>query len=287
MAKSGKITEYLKTKDHVAALLHNFDVNSSQLKVEHSNWLKTVAKPYLAMSSATSWVVGLASTTGTFSWNQMLAQARATSARKVMTGLSPLCRVSDAEVAAGEAAARILGVADGVEDGRWRAVYVAIGLKAKVKIVPPPPPPPKPVMVNRRSYVRYILSFESGADEMGDRNDRRAAKIANSSSEFIRSCMEVSPSEEIEVSVDQNWTVTRIFIGVTENTSGSGIFKSTVKQLEVEFVWGPVTTERWIQRNGFKPDPLGDEEMNAWLAKPWSTYQHGFSKNTAANLLCR
>ncbi len=122
----GQIREIVKTKWQLTALLHDFDVGSSALKAEYIVWLGGNLASYLSNDMVVL-AIGLASRTGPDKLNFSLSEARAYNVVGFLSRLNGWRRQAITKLAAGEEAARLIGVRDDTEDGRrtmaWRVSF--------------------------------------------------------------------------------------------------------------------------------------------------------------------
>jgi hypothetical protein len=111
----------------LTVLLYNFDVDSPQLKPQHTQWLDAHIKSFLA-SGYYPQIVGLASRSGADAHNWSLSKARADNVEQYLQRFNPTNTVhwKAVTVAVGEEAARLLGIRDGIEDEHWRGVWLNI-----------------------------------------------------------------------------------------------------------------------------------------------------------------
>jgi len=290
------------------ALLYAFDVGSPVLKPQHSDWLIKNMPPYLTpvfKPQHSDWVnknripyltpylgifiIGLASRTGSDGFNMDLSWSRV---RNVEGALQDLARaqgdswwraaarsVGDLRVALGEEAARIAGIADGVEDERYRGVLIGVG-KA-------PPPAIKDYfadLVKRRTHVRLLLSQKTSQTIPMDPQDRRAENIANLSDKYGRRFgLLPDPIEKQDFqTIREDWTVLKVTIK-RSTRDGLVIFE----YLDVDYEWGPARDaclqRKFVEkvRDEFRrldpklkdeERPMSVEEMNEWLNHPFRAW---------------
>ena len=117
---------YVATDTNLTVLLYNFDIGAARLKPAHEQYLKTNLPPYLAPDT-TATIVGLASPSGPDSFNFALSRWRAEAVQAFIQAFdTPGYFLNAGHIEVGEAAARIAGLKDGAEDGRWRGVLLAV-----------------------------------------------------------------------------------------------------------------------------------------------------------------
>ncbi|MGH2362903.1 MAG: hypothetical protein ACRDGM_20435 [bacterium] len=276
MAGSGQIREYTTYAPHLAALLYDFDIGSPILKPRHRDWLNTNVPSSLTADSSVL-IVGLASRTGSDAFNLSLSKLRALSVENLIQGLAaakarPLV---DLSVALGEEAARIAGLKDGVEDERWRGVFLNIGQQPAVlrnRYVK---------LVKRRTHVKVITEDKPGKIMPMDPQDARAERIFQASRKVTArlGMVENIVAEDSEL-INEDWTA--VTITLKRSTGGSDLYM--IEYLDVHYDWGPFTgTRTLIVKTPDKYrriDPgLGDErlpmsadQMNEWLTHPLKTY---------------
>ena len=129
MSGPGKILVLTDPQSQVSltALLYNFDVDSPQLKPQHTQCLDAHVKSFLSNGYYPQ-IVGFASRTGTDAHNWSLSKARADNVERYLQRFNPnnTAHWVALSVAVGEEAARLLGVKDGIEDEHWRGVWLNI-----------------------------------------------------------------------------------------------------------------------------------------------------------------
>jgi hypothetical protein len=133
MAKNtgpGKVSDNLDKptpRPGVAGLLFNFDVDGDAVKREHQDWLLANALPLLACQHAAGSLKGMASRSGSASYNLQLSERRVANVKKVLTGQGADPGKLNM-VWVGEEAAALAGAKDGTEEERDRAVAISIQL---------------------------------------------------------------------------------------------------------------------------------------------------------------
>ncbi|MBS0532230.1 MAG: hypothetical protein JSS22_22950 [Proteobacteria bacterium] len=186
MPGPGRIAEFTKVPTSAkVARLFNFDIAQDRLKPEHKTWLIQFAIPLLRNGGSMS-IIGLASTTGTDSFNSNLSKQRADSVIAFLRTNLPKGFAVQFELALGEEAARIAGLRDNVEDEKWRAIIVSVWDKP----VPPPPPPPQPAPACKRLVIRAsdgvgIYVFYNGP---GDHKIIQQVTKVKASPGYIKNC---------------------------------------------------------------------------------------------------
>lgn len=123
MGGPGQIDVYTSDPEQLTALLYDFDVNFAHLKPEHVFWIRWMVMPYRTRTMK-ALIVGLTSRTGSEALNLRLSKRRADNVSSQLYLLDPAHLVTETKVAHGEDAAGIAGLRDGVEDGRWRGVFL-------------------------------------------------------------------------------------------------------------------------------------------------------------------
>jgi hypothetical protein len=264
----GQIHVIAETTENLMALLYDFDVDSSALKPEHIQWLEKTVTPY-RNRDMTALIIGLASRTGSNDWNLSLSRRRAASVSSQLFVLKPTRFLTEARVAVGEEAAKIAGLQDRVEDGRWRSVF--INIHDPKRILPPPPPPPKPVKsVWRRTWAKVLVSDKPGKYVIQDKEGKRSEQIYQASRKFLQSRGILESIVDYRTGyIFETWTVTVIRLKRTDYKDGAWEFKS----FEVTFEWGPPGGERVfhdLDKNRLRP--INADEMNDWLHHPTKTF---------------
>jgi len=159
-----------------SAWLLDFSIDSCALKQEHRNWLNlSIIRPLraehdrLVASNATSsdarewiiWLIGNASRTGSFDYNQALSQRRAEAVRRylheALAGTNVVYTIETRGLS--ELRATLLGARDETEDMTHRAVYVV--MEERDPTLPPNPPVVKPP--ERAVPVSFYLYADRGA----------------------------------------------------------------------------------------------------------------------------
>jgi hypothetical protein len=263
----GKITVF--TTKPLAALLYNFDIAGAAVKPQHSNWLKTIAPVYLN-PKARVYIAGLASRTGSDSFNFSLSQARAKNVENILQEVAGVAKrpLMDLRIALGEEVARLAGMADGIEDERYRGVYLRVGEL---------PPPPTAVLRNRhvkryvprRTHVKILLEQKNGKIVPQDSIDRRADSWANVGNKLGgRLGLYDDIVKDDSKQIDEDWTVVSIEIKTTTDDNGGLV---TLKWLDVDYEWGPYTGSRGLVEKG-KVTSITADEMNEWLNHPFKAY---------------
>jgi hypothetical protein len=117
---------YVATDSDLTVLLYNFDVGAARLKPAHQQYLKTNLPQYLSLET-TATIVGLASPTGPDGFNFDLSRWRAEAVQAFIQSFdTPGYFLPVTSLHVGEEAARIAGLKDGAEDGRWRGVLLQV-----------------------------------------------------------------------------------------------------------------------------------------------------------------
>jgi hypothetical protein len=279
----GKIS--VRSTKPLVALLYEFDVASPLLKPQHRDWLEKNMIPYLTPPQAV-FIIGLASRTGPDGFNMTLSSSRAQNVEKALQDLAgangrrlPNLRI---RIALGEEAARIAGMADGVEDERYRAVLIGVGEA----------PPPTPVVltgrylvnsVKRRTHVTLLLEQKTGKIIPMDPMDRRAENIANASEKYARrfGILPDPITKEDSQIIREDWTVLKVTI--KRSTIGS---IAILEYLDVDYEWGPAAyasqrkfvekvRDEWRRLDPKLKDteePMSADEMNEWLNHPFKAW---------------
>jgi hypothetical protein len=151
----GKVNDNLDKTPRAAltGLLFNFDVEGDTVKAEHESWLVANVIPLLACDQAVGSLKGLASRSGSASYNLQLSQKRVENVKKLLAarGASP-AKLNALWV--GEEAAALAGDVDGTEDERYRAVGVSVQL----------PPRPSTPFFNREDPGEFEDGFDPDAN---------------------------------------------------------------------------------------------------------------------------
>jgi hypothetical protein len=279
----GKIQIFLATSYELQALLYNFDINSSELKPEHRSWITRTIGVHPPPSPGVqvtpqrtikmTWaLVGLASRTGSDALNWRLAKRRAEAVSTAIWLLDPGLLPDEIKFGVGEEAARLAGMKDGIEDERWRAVFVRLYDPTKVRIYTVASRPP--VSMDRPSYRKYMLKDKPGKSVPMDEHDEKAEKAFQASREAMQYLSEPPPMQEKTISVPDNWTITQVEYWKTSSTGGMWEFE----YLEVKYTWNvlPSGAQRKLLRTtpgDFKTSDMSANEATAWLEKPLITYR--------------
>jgi hypothetical protein len=283
MPGPGKITIFMYTEFEVQALLYNFDVNSSALKAEHSNWItKEIGvhpppRPGVTTGPQRThnmeWLlVGLASRTGSSGRNWNLAKSRARAVSDAIWLLDPGLLPVEIRFGVGEEAARLAGLKDGLEDERWRSVFVRLYDPTKIKIYGPVYRPPVPI--ERRTYAKFMLKDKPGKSIPMDEMDQRAEAIFQASRQATQYLLDITPSEERMSFVLDTWTVIEVEYWTTNSSGGGWEFE----YLEVKYTWGTGSRKLVCSTPGnFKTKQMSDDEMRSWVESPVKAYRTGSS----------
>ncbi len=150
MSTPGRVNEFNGIAGTKSALLSNFDVGSSSLKIEHKKWLDTVLSNLLRTRGSVT-LLGLTSSTGTEVYNLQLSGDRA---KAVIAYIEKQANKQfpvkfEGPQGLGEFPARLFGLPNGAENSYWRAVLVS----AWAQPIPPPIPTSEPPQVCRRTVV--------------------------------------------------------------------------------------------------------------------------------------
>src|SRR5262245_40796011 len=117
---------FVMTDTNLTVLLYNFDIGAARLKPAHELYLTTNLPQYLSADTTVT-IVGVASPSGPDSFNFDLSRWRAETVQAYVQAFeTPGYFLQAAHLEVGEAAARIAGLKDGTEDGRWRGVLLAL-----------------------------------------------------------------------------------------------------------------------------------------------------------------
>jgi hypothetical protein len=281
--RPGKIQIFLATSYELQALLYNFDIKSSELKPEHRNWItRTISvhpppspgvnvTPQRTINMAWA-LVGLASRTGSDALNWRLAKRRAEAVSTAIWLLNPGLLPDEIKFGVGEEAARLAGLKDGLEDERWRSVFVRLYDPTKVMIYTVASRPP--VSMDRPSFRSYMLKDKPGKMIPMDSQDKRAEAFFQASREVTQYVWEPVPMEEKTISVPDNWTITQVEYWTTSSTGG--LWES--EYLDVKYTWDllPSGAQRKLLRKtpgNLKTSDMSANEATSWLEKPLMTYR--------------
>jgi hypothetical protein len=187
MSGPGKIAIFMATAWDLQALLYNFEINSPELKPEHKKWITEKIGVHPPPSpgvdvtpqrtrTMSALICGLASRTGSDALNWHLSQNRAEKVADAIWRLDPSIFLNGLKFGLGEEAARIAGLKDGVEDEKWRSVFVRLYDPSKIRVYGPARPPP--TLVKRRSMVRFLTEAKASSP-FEPPEDKRADAIAD------------------------------------------------------------------------------------------------------------
>ncbi|PID42549.1 MAG: hypothetical protein CSB48_10070 [Proteobacteria bacterium] len=123
-------------------LLYNFDINGDRLKPEHEAFLRKEVVPVLQRGGSVS-LVGLASRSGSASYNQALSERRAKSALAFLQKAVTKKFAVRTLTGFGEDKAKQEGYRDSTEDQRFRSVVVFVSAASIPPVPPKKPPGPK------------------------------------------------------------------------------------------------------------------------------------------------
>lgn len=279
----GRIQIFRAMPFELQALLYNFDINSAVLKPEHHIWItQTIAvhpPPHPGVdvtpqrTSHMTWgLIGLASRSGSDALNWQLARRRAEAVSQAIWSLDPTVPRDEIKFGVGEEAAWLAGLKDGLEDERWRSVFVHLYDPTKIKIyrVVTRPTIPMP----RRSYVKFMLKDKPGKSIPMDPQDKRAEAIMQASREAQQYLFEPEPMDDNIIWVPDTWTVVQVEYWKTSGTGGGWEFE----HLEVKYTWNLLPrgeSRKLVCRTSgaFRTSDMSPDEMRAWLKKPLTTYR--------------
>jgi hypothetical protein len=280
MAIPGKFQILLYSESDLQVLLYNFDVNSAELKPQHRAWIgreiavHPPARPGLTMAPQRTremeWlIVGLASRSGSDTLNWNLAKRRAAVVSDAIWLLNPGLLPVETKFGVGEEAARLAGLKDGLEDERWRSVFLRLYDPSKIKIYGPIVRPP--VNVERRYYAKFLLKDEPSKSIPMDPQDRRAEKIFQASRQATQYLgLNVDPSDEKTAYVPDTWTVIKVEFWTSKNSS-KDLWK--FEYLEVLYTWGPAKGPRMLVKRSGSARTMSDDEMRDWVNSPVHAYR--------------
>jgi hypothetical protein len=265
---AGQISVHKTSSKELAALLYDFDISSAKLKALHLSWLKSNVPSALNEKSKVL-IAGLASRTGSDAFNFNLSKERAASVESVLRDIASDNKIplNDLSIALGEEAARIAGLADGVEDERFRAVFIGIGEEPPVA----KPNLPRLVqmeaakMVKRRTHVEVLLHQKFNDDERGDGAFALGTTIAGvvfDDSQLLR---------KDEKFINEHWNLTKITATEKEIKN----FAYEAKYLNLDYEWSASTAKcvlvyEWKQRNG--PEALDNKDRDYWYYHPYRAW---------------
>jgi hypothetical protein len=242
MAGPGKIQSLDVNTNTLELLFYNFDVNQSQLKPEHEEWLKYAVIPYLKRGGSVA-MGGLASRTGSAEHNKGLSQRRIDSVLSSLRRESPNFAVR-VQIALGESGAEIAGARDNSEDERWRGVLLSVWVRPS----PPPPPPipqrsaPEPVMVERRVYANFIWKFTMKGGTAGD--PRSAPLISDAITQHHFGKVGGRYVSDWKMPVPASHVPHEIMLFPGKETVNFGVAKNTTLYAEVYYRWGQRRSKR-------------------------------------------
>jgi len=283
MPGPGKISELKFGPQARGALLYNFEIGSSELKIEHVHWIQSTLKVLVDLPGAADPViVGLASRTGKESYNMRLSEARAKSVSHRLFLSGPPKMPTEVLTYVGEKAAALAGVKDGTEHERFRAVWVYVGEAAQPVYEPPPI-----VYVERRTRVVIMLKSEMTGAAV-DPEER----VFQGAMALRRVWNSKDPNSGIVSEQKMHFDSSFDLIGITVETKTQVdgipiIVQHEMTYLEVIYEWGPrdyrsrhvrFTRKNLRQsRGGFKDEttsiniPMAEE----WLKRPHYSYEYG------------
>ena len=279
MPSEGKVFELFVGSSNMVALLYNFDVDSSTLKPQHTDWLAKSLKPYFSSNKHRGTIVGLASRTGRNDHNMRLSRARAHAVEAAVLRLDPSApRIHTYVTAAlGEEMARVSGQADNTEDGRWRGVMLKIGDRKPWKpIVPGRPILPLPKF-KRRVWVKHFLT-DNVTGVPRDPADRRADKIAEASRQLLQTLSEPTPmaekKQEFAIDPSFRWKITIVSVTRQNNVTKSGSVKATIEWIEVSYTREPDKGQPCqLIIDGAAKGHLSAQDAIDWTDRPLTTYR--------------
>jgi hypothetical protein len=219
------------------ALLYNFEIDSSEVKPEHIDWISTIIPPLYKRTGIQIVMAGLASRTGSDSYNMALSRRRVEAVgNKIFLANAKRDNVSlniEMTTYFGESAAAYAGVQDGVEDDLWRAVNISVSESKLYAYLPPPVR-----FKERRSSVTIFIKEEAKGITGGEPGEKgyqlaQAFRRANGAA-----TNEVS---EKTIMVDETFDIKKITYETTKKSIGKPyLFQSSVEFLTVTYSWGPM-----------------------------------------------
>jgi hypothetical protein len=204
--------------------------------------------------------------------NWRLAKRRAEAVSTAIWLLDPGLLPDEIKFGVGEEAARLAGLKDGLEDGRWRSVFVRLYDPTKVMIYTVASRPP--VWMDRPSYRKYMLMDKPGKSIPMDEQGKKAEAISQASRQGTQYLWAPEPLDEKTISVPDNWTITQVEYWTT-NSSAEGIWE--FEYLEVKYTWNPLPSG--AQRKllcktpgGFKTSDMSAKEAMSCKRHVWHLY---------------
>jgi hypothetical protein len=250
----------------LTAHLYEYEVNSPSPKPEHRAWIQQHVPKYLRRGMR-ALIIGLASRTGTREYNIKLSSARAHIVGGEIQRLDYSSMLIDTQLVLGEEVAKLLGFKDGVEDGRWRGVFLDLYNQDRVPNYGPRLRPKK--SVQRRVAGTFGIDQKetnrvpkSGDDAKADRWARRG----NQARQVLGG--EVTPHAEKLEWIDDTWTVTEVRVKVRE------VKDPWVETtwLDVEYTWGFPGAPKVLHYMD-KKTPITADDAEDWLKKPVTSYR--------------
>jgi OmpA family len=253
----------------MSALLYNFEVGSWQLKDAHRTWIRSTLLGWTRIPDMRLVIVGLASRTGKDSSNLALSRRRAQAVSRELA-LAAHKMPEETLLYVGEKAAALVGMGDGVESDRWRAVWISLSDDRG-------PSAPAPVVFEQRrsravAFIKDSQKTLTGG-EPGEAAYERAQGVRRS---FINSGQSVI-SEDL-IAVDRSFILTRIVVETTSQVSGIPLIAQyEAEYLVVNYEWGPwdgksSRSVELVRKGALQPDgPPKDSSrtINPVVAEEW------------------
>jgi hypothetical protein len=266
MTSLGESKVLWRTPDGVAVRLGNFEIGKHKLRSEHIVGLGLHVVPILS-AGGSALIVGLTSRSGLPAFNKWLSAQRAGEVASQLRLLLGFLPVVVHQFPAGEVAAALAGVPDGLEHPNWRSVIVLCSRQQR----PPSLPahiPRVPGLVVRYASKSVLLPGQTriGFEERGSTSAYLGELVWATANPDTR----VTPGEK-KLVLD-NFVVTLIEI---KNSSHSVALSPTSTDFRIlHFSWGPPrrTVEVWqAAESAAFPRTLKE---TVTLARAMEIYEH-------------
>lgn len=270
MSTPGRVATYMYTDWQLTAHLYEYDVDSADPKPEHKAWLKENAAKH-RKRGMTAVIFGLASRTGTREHNIKLSKARAKGISDELQRLDWSSMVISTEFFLGEEVGRILGLKDGIEDGRWRGVFIDLYNPDKVPQYGPARRPR--IDVERRVSVTIWIGQKTTNAIPKTPEERRGdawARLGNDAGQ-LSGLVEPTPVEEKWEWIDDTWDLLEVKVNKRDS---KGDFVE-VEILDVTYTWGSPGGPRILIKNG-KKTFMTKDEATKWLMRPVRTFRRSY-----------